>query len=136
MGVEIYREEVCQLSQTGVKGRTTLKATKNLPSFEAAKAESFNQAIKPIVKDIEGVNVAVNAIIGVGDQYKTITNVNTLDSSDPVSIEHTPGTVMLLDFWATWCPPCQRPMQHNQDMLSEHEATWKDKVKIIGLSID
>jgi len=27
-------------------------------------------------------------------------------------------------------------MQHNQDMLSEHEATWKDKVKIIGLSID
>jgi len=27
-------------------------------------------------------------------------------------------------------------MQHNQDMLTEHEGAWGDKVKIIGLSID
>lgn len=42
----------------------------------------------------------------------------------------------MIDFWATWCPPCQKPMQHNQDMLVKNEATWGDKVKIIGLSID
>jgi len=27
-------------------------------------------------------------------------------------------------------------MAHNEEMLKEHEATWGDKVKIIGLSID
>jgi hypothetical protein len=27
-------------------------------------------------------------------------------------------------------------MAHNEEMLKEHGATWGDKVKIIGLSID
>lgn len=43
---------------------------------------------------------------------------------------------MLLDFWATWCPPCQAPMAHNQEMLEKHGGEWGDKVRIIGLSID
>ena len=43
---------------------------------------------------------------------------------------------MLLDFWATWCPPCQGPMAHNQRMLEKHGSKWADKVRIVGLSID
>jgi len=42
----------------------------------------------------------------------------------------------LIDFWATWCPPCQQPMAHNQEMLEHHGERWGDKVRIIGISID
>ena len=51
-------------------------------------------------------------------------------------IEHKQGQVLLVDFWATWCPPCQQPMQHNEDMVKKNKGTWGDKVRIIGVSIN
>lgn len=52
------------------------------------------------------------------------------------TLSHNAGEVILLDLWATWCPPCQAPMKHNVDMLRKAKPAWKDKVRLIGLSID
>lgn len=51
-------------------------------------------------------------------------------------IVHKEGEVILLDLWATWCGPCQNPMNHNNEMLLKEKETWKDKVRIIGLGTD
>jgi len=56
--------------------------------------------------------------------------------SEDVTLKHNAGEVILLDLWATWCPPCQKPMAHNVEMLKKQKPAWKDKVRIIGLSID
>ena len=45
------------------------------------------------------------------------------------------GEVTLIEFWTTWCPYCQPPMKHNQEMLENH-SNWKGKVRIIGVSFD
>lgn len=38
---------------------------------------------------------------------------------------------VVLDFWATWCPNCQRDIPH----LNSFYQTYKDKVEVIGIDL-
>lgn len=85
--------------------------------------------------NVSDASVAISMKRGVGASMGVIKSVNKLDGTE-CDITHEAGQVLLLDFWATWCPPCQKPMAHNQEMLETHGATWGGKVRLIGLSID
>lgn len=42
------------------------------------------------------------------------------------------GRVVLLNFWATWCPPCRDEIPE----MIELQNRFKDKLEIIGISMD
>jgi thiol-disulfide isomerase/thioredoxin len=43
------------------------------------------------------------------------------------------GKVVLLDFWATWCPPCREQVPHMVKLNEEYEPKG---LQIIGVSLD
>jgi peroxiredoxin len=50
-----------------------------------------------------------------------------------VSLSDFKGKVVVLDFWATWCPPCQAEIPHFIELQNEFKAKG---VTIVGLSVD
>ena len=49
-----------------------------------------------------------------------------------VSLSDFKGKVVIVDFWATWCPPCRRGIP---DLIAIKKE-YKNKVVIIGISLD
>jgi len=81
------------------------------------------------------VPLAITLPPGAGDQAPDVTLIDAFTSA-PVKLSDFRGQVVFLDFWATWCPPCQEPMANNQKIMAENGDRWKGKAIILGASID
>jgi thiol-disulfide isomerase/thioredoxin len=58
--------------------------------------------------------------------------VTTLDGKT-ITLESMAGKVVLIDFWAMWCPPCRRGLPHLQKMAQEFEG---QPFVIVSISLD
>lgn len=70
-------------------------------------------------------------IVNVGDKAPNFSI--TTEKGRTVSVSDFGGKVLVLNFWATWCPPCIQEIPS----LDQFAATMKDKgVVVLAVSVD
>ena len=73
---------------------------------KAAVVEEITPKIKECVANVSDAKVSISTKRGVGSPMGDIKTVNKVEDGQECDVKHNPGEVLLLDFWATWCPPC------------------------------
>lgn len=65
-----------------------------------------------------------------GDAAAPITVAEWVKGS-PVSLEEEKGKrIVVVEFWATWCPPCRESIPH----MTELQKKYKDQIVFVGIS--
>jgi thiol-disulfide isomerase/thioredoxin len=55
-------------------------------------------------------------------------------TGEEISLEKYRGKIVLIDFWATWCPPCREEMPHIKEIAAKYAGN--DNFVIIGINMD
>jgi peroxiredoxin len=66
----------------------------------------------------------------IGDPAKDFT---IQDADHTVSLNQFRGQIVILNFWATWCPPC---VEELPSLIAMQERTRAKGIVVLGVSID
>jgi thiol-disulfide isomerase/thioredoxin len=73
----------------------------------------------------------IKANIGIGKPVKNFSF--PLIDGENFNISEKRGKVVLIDFWATWCPPCVKGIPFLKKLYKKHKAKG---LEILGISLD
>jgi thiol-disulfide isomerase/thioredoxin len=69
--------------------------------------------------------------VNEGDRAPALEGVDV--SGKPLKLSDFRGKVVMLDFWATWCPPCMELVPHERELVANHK---NEPFVLLGVSVD
>jgi len=65
-------------------------------------------------------------------QYTPSTLAQSLNQGE-IDVKESNGKVMIVDYWATWCPPCVAEIPHFNSLYKKYASKG---LEIVGVSLD
>lgn len=95
------------------------------------KASEAFKAVPGISKMIDHLNVLKNS--AVGKPFIDFEMADAKGKTHKLSEYVGKGKIVLIDFWASWCPPCRRDMPNMVEVYKQYKSKG---FEIVGISLD
>jgi peroxiredoxin len=92
--------------------------------------DHFDEKNQPLTADGVQITASTETGLKVGNQAPDF-ELTTLDGTK-VKLSDYRGKKVILNFWATWCPPCKAEMPHMQDFYEENN---NGNVEIVAVNL-
>ena len=112
----------------GAKGSTV-----RLTLVPAGKDDSQTRVISLVRGELK-LKFFAGDLLELGSKAPKLEMI-ALPTKRPEKLSDYAGKIVVLEFWATWCRPCQDSMAEFQKYSGKHPE-WKDKVALIAVNID
>lgn len=94
----------------------------------------FTPEEKPVVISTAGYSSANTPVQQQEKSYPPAPDFKLKDlNGKDVSLSAYKGKVVIIDFWATWCPPCRKGIP---ELIEIQQQYGTDKLAILGISVD
>lgn len=89
-------------------------------------------ALKPAAQVADRARLLLADPRRAGEEFAPNFRITTLQGED-LSLKQFAGRILVVDFWATWCPPCRESVPELRDLTRKYDPS---KLVLISVSAD
>lgn len=105
---------------------------------DSRRRDVLTVAIVAIIAMMVGVNLFMLIDDGGGDEIADGEapgfELPVMETDETVRLDELRGQVVLIDFWATWCPPCRDQMPALESVA--HDPEYADDIEVLWVNVD